>query len=100
MSNMLIEKRTEFVAKRDALIAARKAEIETKVEAYRKSLEETTPNEEVLKMSNVIAALDEVIAYESSTSTRQTQSTQVDNEFLAHSKEARPGMAEVFAPTR
>lgn len=112
MSNMLTEKRAEFVAKLEALEATRQAEIDAKVAAYRKSLEETTSKEEILKVSNVIAALDEVIGYESANTAQASQApavafraTQADvavdkESVISHTTEARPGMPNVFAPTR
>jgi hypothetical protein len=97
---MLIEKRAEFVAKLNALEATRQAEIDSKVAAYRQSLEDSMPKDEINKVSNVIAALDEVIGYEASTA-MPAQTIAVNTASVAHASiDARPGMATVLTPSR
>ena len=72
--SMLTEKREELVKKSNDLIASRTAEINNKVAAYKAQLEAATPiPAEVAKIQSVLKAIDEVIAYEASYSTTQTQ---------------------------
>lgn len=103
--SMLIEKRQELMNELASLEAARKKEIDEKVEAYRVSIEANTPKEKIEKVKNVINALDEVIAYDSAlvSSVEQTvikDSGPVLRPDFAQAIESRPGMATVFSPSR
>ena len=61
----LIAKREELSKKMNDLLAKREDEINAKVEAYRMSVEASTPfSNEIQNIKNVIAALDEVIRYD------------------------------------
>lgn len=90
--SMLNEKRQELVIKLANLEQSRKAEIDAKVEAYRVSLEETIKYDGIDKLKSVIAAIDEVIAYDD-TVQKQAQ-VQVQHNV------ARPGMADILTPSR
>lgn len=96
--SMLTEKRNELVAKLNSLETARQIEIETKVAAYRASVEAQMPKTDIDKVKAVIAALDEVIAYETVSEVKVDRpvETVVPNTNV----EARPGMATVCSPSR
>ena len=64
--SMLSEKRHEIQAKLDAIMQSRKATIESKVQAYRTQLESEALTAEAIKLKNVLAAIDAVIAYDES----------------------------------
>lgn len=92
--SMLTEKRNELVNKLNNLTEARATEIEMKVAEYRKSLESSFDNEAIVKLTSVIAAIDEVIAYEDSANI-SVQPAQTVNTYTT-----RPGMTDIITPSR
>lgn len=94
MSNTLIEKKIELERRHAALVEARRAEIDKKVEEYRRTLEMTTPSDEIDKVSAVIAALDEVIQYDS----LHAQTTVAQTTVREDRSNGRQGMANVVVP--
>lgn len=64
--NALIEKKNEFIAKKNEIYQRRQDYIDAKVSEYRNKLEvEPFDESEIVKINRVIAAIDEVLAYES-----------------------------------
>ena len=64
--NALIEKKNEFIAKKNEIYQRRQDYIDAKVSEYRNKLEaEPFDESEIVKINKVIAAIDEVLAYES-----------------------------------
>lgn len=64
--NALIEKKNEFIAKKNEIYQRRQDYIDAKVSEYRNKLEvEPFDDSEIVKINKVIAAIDEVLAYES-----------------------------------
>ena len=121
MPNMLIEKRNELLAARAKLEADRKTFIDNKVEAYRIALEAQTPAADIAKIDAVIKALDEVIAYDNELPVKTTvedvqhidvkedvpveAATEVKTEAVQDMPNTpelngRPGMSNIFMPTR
>lgn len=94
--SMLIEKRNELVAKLSALETARKSEIEMKVAEYRAAIEAQYPTDNIDKVKAVIAALDEVISYDTMT----TEPAQAEQAVQTVNPSPRPGMSAVFTPAR
>ena len=96
----LIETRTQYVKRLDSIKAMQKAQIDEKVEAYRKQLEAQVDNTEVNKLQEVIAALDKVISFESQgTSTDYVVREAAMNATPQH-VEGRVGMAAILSPER
>ena len=96
----LIETRTQYVKRLDSIKMMQKAQIDEKVEEYRKQLEAHVDNTEVNKLQEVIAALDKVISFESQgTSTDYVVRDATMNVAPQH-VEGRVGMATILSPER
>lgn len=96
----LIETRTQYVKRLDSIKMMQKAQIDEKVEAYRKQLEAQVDNTEVNKLQEVIAALDKVISFESQgTSTDYVARDATMNVAQQH-VEGRVGMPTILSPER
>lgn len=114
MSNMLIEKREELIATRELLIANRQDYIDNKVAAYRAKLEVEVPAANTANIDEAIKAIDTLIAYDKANEQVKEQVIEVvqdktedvsveateKKEVAEQSAEARPGMSNIFTPTR
>lgn len=101
--NALIEKKNEFIAKKNEIYKRRQERIDAKVSEYRRELETADfDDSEIIKINKVIAAIDEVLAYESGYPDVESESS--NEEFVetieSEQEQSLESVEEVVEPTK